>query len=264
MQQLKLNLSYKTQVKLAWWLLALSTIIYIIWISYESVLRYDTFTATAFDLGNMDQVLWNTIHGHLFQFTNQAIDWYGPPTRLAVHVEPILLVISLLYVFHADPRILLIFQTLVLAAGISRAVEHDDSVVAAGGQAKDANGLRGRDRDAQHRPPAPVQPASRAISSPPSMDRSLAFPVKGDKVNHLSNLGRALQSAPQGFSEMITSESSHQARTRPLLIVVHLAELNREELRQPQPGDKINHLKGEPLLRVPRHSELLEEAGRRR
>src|SRR2546421_3823755 len=51
----------------------------------------DTFKATAFDLGNMDQVMWNTIHGRLFQFTNQAIDWYGPPTRLAIHFEPIIL-----------------------------------------------------------------------------------------------------------------------------------------------------------------------------
>jgi len=47
----------------------------------------------------------------------QAIDWYGPPTRLAVHFEPIILLLSLLYVFHADPRILLIFQTLVLVSG---------------------------------------------------------------------------------------------------------------------------------------------------
>ena len=90
---------------------------YAIGMSIESVLRYETFKATAFDLGNLDQVLWNTIHGRLFQFTNQAADWYGPPTRLAVHVEPIILPLSLLYVFGADPRILLVFQTLALAAG---------------------------------------------------------------------------------------------------------------------------------------------------
>jgi uncharacterized membrane protein len=107
----------RRQQKIAWGLLILAIIIYALAMGYESVLRYLTFKATAFDLGNMDQVLWNTIHGRPFQFTNQAIDWYGPPTRLAVHVEPIMLVISLLYVFHADPRILLIFQTLVLVAG---------------------------------------------------------------------------------------------------------------------------------------------------
>lgn len=92
-------------------------LIYVLDMGYQSVLRYLTFKATAFDLGNMDQVLWNTIHGRLFQFTNQAIDWYGPPNRLGVHVEPVMLVVSLLYALYADPRVLLIFQTLVLAAG---------------------------------------------------------------------------------------------------------------------------------------------------
>ncbi len=107
----------RTQKKFAWGLLITAIIVYIVVMSIEAVLRYLTFKATAFDLGNMDQVLWNTIHGRPFQFTNQSIDWYGPPNRLAVHVEPILLVISLIYFIHADPRILLIFQTVVLAAG---------------------------------------------------------------------------------------------------------------------------------------------------
>jgi len=111
------RLDLRSQQRLAWSGLLIAIIVYIVVMSIEAILRYTTFKATAFDLGNMDQVIWNTIHGRPFQFTNQAIDWYGPPNRLAVHVEPILLLISLLYVFHADPRILLIFQTLVLAAG---------------------------------------------------------------------------------------------------------------------------------------------------
>lgn len=107
----------RSQQRAAFLLLTLAMIVYAVVISHEAILRYDTFQATAFDLGNMDQVLWNTIHGRLFQFTNQAIDWYGPPTRLAIHFEPIILPLSLLYVFHADPRILLVFQTLVLVSG---------------------------------------------------------------------------------------------------------------------------------------------------
>ena len=107
----------RIQLRLAWLLLGASMLAYSIWIGYESVLRYVIFQATAFDLGNMDQVIWNTLHGRLFQFTNQAIDWYGPPTRLAVHFEPIILPLSLLYALHADPRTLLVFQTLMLALG---------------------------------------------------------------------------------------------------------------------------------------------------
>ncbi len=107
----------RTQLWVAWAMLLLATLVYTVVMSHQAVLRYDTFKATAFDLGNMDQVLWNTIHGRPFQFTNQAIDWYGPPTRLAIHFEPIILLLSLLYIFHADPRILLIFQTLALVSG---------------------------------------------------------------------------------------------------------------------------------------------------
>lgn len=105
------------QKQLAWGLLVLIMVVYAVEMSHQAVLRYDTFKATAFDLGNMDQVIWNTLHGRFFQFTNQAIDWYGPPTRLAIHFEPIILPLSLLYVFHADPRILLVFQTLALTTG---------------------------------------------------------------------------------------------------------------------------------------------------
>ncbi len=111
------NLAVQKQILLAWGLLILVTLLYALAMSFEAVLRYETFKATAFDLGNMDQVIWNTIHGRLFQFTNQAIDYYGPPTRLAIHFEPIILPLSLLYAFGSDPRILLVFQTLALASG---------------------------------------------------------------------------------------------------------------------------------------------------
>ncbi len=117
MKRFHLNTRQFNQVQLAWLLMLLAVIVYVLVMSYQSVLRYDTFKATAFDLGNMDQAIWNTLHGRFFVWTNQGDNYFGPPTRLAQHVEPILLPLSLLYVFHSDPRILLIFQTLVLASG---------------------------------------------------------------------------------------------------------------------------------------------------
>ncbi|GAC1581667.1 MAG: hypothetical protein NVS4B1_17620 [Ktedonobacteraceae bacterium] len=107
----------ETQQRIALVTTSILIVGYAVWMSYETMLRYNTFKATAFDLGNMDQVLWNTIHGRPFQFTNQGSDFYGPPTRLAIHVEPIILPLSLLYLFHADARLLLVFQTLMIASG---------------------------------------------------------------------------------------------------------------------------------------------------
>ncbi len=113
----RILISPSIQVRLAWTLLILLTLGYTLWMSDLTVLRYTSFTATAFDLGNLDQVIWNTLHGHLFQWTNQSDNYYGPPIRLAQHVEPIILPLSLLYLSRSDPRTLLIFQALVLATG---------------------------------------------------------------------------------------------------------------------------------------------------
>lgn len=107
----------RTSILLSWVLLGLLMLVYAVWIGNQALLRYDTFTATAFDLGNMDQAIWNTLHGRPFQFTNHGSDWYGYPIRLAQHVEPIIFLLSLLYLFHADVHILLIFQTLALTSG---------------------------------------------------------------------------------------------------------------------------------------------------
>ena len=105
------------QQRLAWIFLAVLMVAYVVWMGDQALLRYDTFKATAFDLGNMDQAIWNTLHGHPFEFTNRSDNYYGAPIRLAQHVEPILLLLAPLYIFHADARILLVFQTLAVAAG---------------------------------------------------------------------------------------------------------------------------------------------------
>jgi Predicted membrane protein len=109
--------SLQVQVRIAWLLLILLIVGYALWVGDQAVLRYTTFKATAFDLGNMDQAAWNTLHGRPFEFTNHSDNWYGAPIRLAQHVEPIFFLLSLLYGFGADPRILLVFQTLAMVAG---------------------------------------------------------------------------------------------------------------------------------------------------
>jgi uncharacterized membrane protein len=86
-------------------------------VSYHVLYRHWEYHTDAFDLGNMDQAVWNTLHGHPFRFTNRGNDDFGPPTRLSIHVEPILLPLSLLYLIHSGPETLLVTQTLALALG---------------------------------------------------------------------------------------------------------------------------------------------------
>jgi uncharacterized membrane protein len=105
------------QRRLAWALVALLVLVDSILVCQHSVARYQTYHADAFDLGNMNQAVWNTLHGHLFRFTNRGLDWFGPPIRLGIHVEPILLLIAPFYLIHDGPETLIVIQNVALALG---------------------------------------------------------------------------------------------------------------------------------------------------
>ncbi len=79
-----------------------------------SILQHDSFGTSIYDLGNVDQAVWNTIHGRILQFTTQP---RMGDIRLSMHVEPILLPISLLYLIYSSPKTLLILQTAAMALG---------------------------------------------------------------------------------------------------------------------------------------------------
>ena len=79
-----------------------------------SVLRYRAFATGRFDLGNMVQAVWTTAHGHPLQMTNL----HGAQiSRLAAHVDPILVVFAPLWWLWPSPDLLLVTQALVVAAG---------------------------------------------------------------------------------------------------------------------------------------------------
>ncbi len=88
-------------------------LLYIALFSTLAILKHEAFQTTAFDLGNMDQAVWNSLRGRFLPFTN----WGEEGTRLAYHVDPILILISPLYLLYSDPKTLLVFQTLVVALG---------------------------------------------------------------------------------------------------------------------------------------------------
>ncbi|MFI5272213.1 MAG: DUF2079 domain-containing protein [Ktedonobacterales bacterium] len=102
---------------LGWTFVLLSVVLLIVFAGQRALVRYQSYSADAFDLGNMNQAVWNTLHGHPFRFTNRGLDWLGPPTRLGIHVEPVLLLIAPLYLLHAGPETLIALQTVALALG---------------------------------------------------------------------------------------------------------------------------------------------------
>ncbi|MCS6800734.1 MAG: DUF2079 domain-containing protein [Chloroflexota bacterium] len=87
--------------------------IYAFTFAHLSVLQHQSHNTHAFDLGNMDQAVWNTANGRPFEFTN----WEGGRTRLAAHVEPILIPIAQLYRLFSGPETLLVLQAIVISLG---------------------------------------------------------------------------------------------------------------------------------------------------
>jgi uncharacterized membrane protein len=79
-----------------------------------SALRHDAFMTGRFDLGNMVQTVWSTAHGHFLRMT----DLHGDQiSRLAAHVDPILVLYAPLWWIWPSPQLLLVTQALVVALG---------------------------------------------------------------------------------------------------------------------------------------------------
>lgn len=90
-------------------------LVYILYFATASILRYDNFYTGRFDLGNMDQTVWNTLHGRIFQLTDP--DGTQIISRLSVHADFLLIFLAPFYIVWSDPRMLLLIQTVILAAG---------------------------------------------------------------------------------------------------------------------------------------------------
>lgn len=94
-----------------------SIIIYIIYFTTASFLRHDNFYTGRYDLGNMDQTVWNTFNGRTFQTSSDSFDGIGITSRLFAHADFILILLAPFYLIWNDPRMLLLLQTIILGCG---------------------------------------------------------------------------------------------------------------------------------------------------
>lgn len=88
---------------------------YIFYFSYFTFQKHANFFTGRFDLGNMDQTVWNTLHGRVFMLTNP--DSTNIVSRLGTHADFILILLTPFYLLWSDPRMLLLIQTVVIALG---------------------------------------------------------------------------------------------------------------------------------------------------
>jgi uncharacterized membrane protein len=79
-----------------------------------SALRHEAFVTGRFDLGNMVHAVWSTAHGQPLRMT----DLHGDQiSRLAAHVDPILVLFAPLWWIWPSPHLLLVAQAIVVALG---------------------------------------------------------------------------------------------------------------------------------------------------
>lgn len=80
--------------------------------SWLSILRHQAF-ASNYDLANMSQTVWNTLHGRPFELSGAE----GTISRFSIHADLILVLISPLYLIWERALTLLITQSVALGLG---------------------------------------------------------------------------------------------------------------------------------------------------
>lgn len=89
-------------------------VLYAVVFSVLSIYKHEIYASSRFDLGNMDQAVWNSSEGRILE----ATDEYGEITsRLKNHADFLLLAFVPLYWISASPYWLLIAQAAVVGAG---------------------------------------------------------------------------------------------------------------------------------------------------
>lgn len=77
--------------------------------------RQQNLVTAQYDLGNMEQVIWQTLHGHFFSYTSPNLGILE--NRAAIHTDYFLLAYTPLYVLWPDPRVLMFAQIALVASG---------------------------------------------------------------------------------------------------------------------------------------------------
>ncbi len=107
--------------RIAFWFVVACAVAYTTYFAIYLFAVQDAWQTHAEDMGIMTQALWNTTHGALLHQTicNTISDTncIGDVSRFAIHFEPIMLPIALLYAVIPSPKTLQLLQAAVVASG---------------------------------------------------------------------------------------------------------------------------------------------------
>ncbi len=97
----------------SYWHWSIVSILILLFVAYYGALALRKVDALVIgvDLANADQAVWSTVHGHPFRMTTYS----NMTSRLAMHLEPILLALVPLYALFPSPKTLILVQALAVA-----------------------------------------------------------------------------------------------------------------------------------------------------
>jgi uncharacterized membrane protein len=82
---------------------------------FAAVVHHLVFGTARFDLGDMVQAIWNTLHGHFLEQTTPLSGHQD--SRLGFHVDPFLLLFAPVFWVWSNPLLLSVVQVLAVASG---------------------------------------------------------------------------------------------------------------------------------------------------
>ena len=97
-------------------LLSLMAIVFTVYFTFVAFSRHDNFYSRRLDLGNMDQTVWNVLHGNGFTLTDPMGN--NQESRLAVHADFLLILLAPFYLIWSNPKMLILIQNIVTALAI--------------------------------------------------------------------------------------------------------------------------------------------------
>ncbi len=110
MRNLSASIQFQPAILLCWLIIGVFAAFFIA----LSLQQHYVFETNGLDVGNVDQTLWNTAQGRFLEFSLM----HPVRSRLALHVEPILLfLVPFYWVGLGGPELLLIAQGLIVALG---------------------------------------------------------------------------------------------------------------------------------------------------
>ena len=83
--------------------------------SHIAIERYKNLWSHYYDLGIMNQVVFNTSRGWLLEMTNQ--EFQRNLSRFAIHFDPLMIIFAPLYLIFPSPVVLLVGQIIFVSLG---------------------------------------------------------------------------------------------------------------------------------------------------